>query len=48
MDIIDKLEAARATTLAYFDLPEDQLDRTYGPGKWSVRYILRTESGTAQ
>ena len=40
MDIIDKLEAARVTTIGYFDLADDQLDRTYGPGKWSVRFVL--------
>ena len=40
MDIIDKLEATRARTLAHFDLGDDMLARTYGPGKWSVRFIL--------
>jgi DinB superfamily len=40
MDIVTRLEAARDQTLSYFELSDDQLDRTYGPGKWSVRFIL--------
>ncbi len=40
MEIIDKLESTRARTLKHFDLGEEPLDRTYGPGKWSVRFIL--------
>jgi len=40
MDIIARLEEARKRTLPYFDLPEDHLTRTYGPGKWPVRAIL--------
>src|SRR4051812_38122858 len=40
MEIIDKLEATRARTLKYFDLGDDMLARTYGPGKWPVRFIL--------
>lgn len=40
MQIIDKLESTRARTLEHFDLPDDLLARTYGPGKWSVRFIL--------
>ena len=40
MDIITRLESTRDKTLAYFDLPAHQLDRSYGPGKWPVRFIL--------
>lgn len=40
MEIVRRLETARDRTLAYFDLAGDQLDRTYGPGKWPVRFIL--------
>ncbi len=40
MDIVTRLEAARARTLKYFELGDQQLGRTYGPGKWPVRFIL--------
>lgn len=40
MDIVTRLESARDRTLRYFDLQGEQLERTYGPGKWSVRFIL--------
>lgn len=40
MDIIARLEATRDRTLKYFDLKGESLDRTYGPGKWSVRFVL--------
>ena len=40
MDIVTRLERTRDRTLAYFDLPEEQLALTYGPGKWPVRFIL--------
>jgi hypothetical protein len=40
MQIIDELESTRARTLKCFDLPDDRLALTYGPGKWSVRFIL--------
>src|SRR5208283_4926054 len=40
MDIVTRLEAARNRTLSYFDLSDEQLDRNYGSGKWSVRFIL--------
>ena len=38
--LIGELEATRDETLRCFSLDEDELARTYGPGKWSVRYIL--------
>ena len=40
MDIIEALERTRAETLKYFDLPDADLEKRYGPGKWSVRYVL--------
>lgn len=40
MDIIDKLEDTRSRTLKYFELGDEMLGRSYGPGKWSVRFIL--------
>jgi hypothetical protein len=40
MQLIHELERTRAETLKYFELGEDALARTYGPGKWSARYVL--------
>ena len=40
MNIIEDLESTRSETLTYFELPQDELNQNYGPGKWSVRYIL--------
>jgi hypothetical protein len=40
MEIIQSLEATRDETLERFGLGEPELGRTYGPGKWSVRFIL--------
>jgi len=40
MDIVPRLEAARDRTLKYFELNNEQLARSYGPGKWPVRFIL--------
>ena len=40
MQLIRDLEATRDETLRYFDLGDDDLARVYGPGKWSVRYVL--------
>jgi DinB family protein len=40
MEIVTRLEAARIRTLKFYDLSEEQLDRTYAAGKWSVRFIL--------
>lgn len=40
MQLIRDLEATRDETLRYFGLGDVDLARTYGPGKWSVRYIL--------
>ena len=40
MQLITDLERTRDETLKYFSLADDDLERTYGPGKWSVRYLL--------
>ena len=40
MPIIQDLERTRDETLSYYTLGEADLQRSYGPGKWSVRYIL--------
>jgi hypothetical protein len=40
MDIITKLESTRERTLPYFKLSDKNLNRTYAPGKWSIRIIL--------
>jgi hypothetical protein len=40
MQLIQDLEATRDETLRCFTLGEQDLARTYGPGKWSVRFIL--------
>ena len=38
--LITQLESTRNETLKYFELSDASLDRTYGPGKWSVRFLL--------
>jgi hypothetical protein len=40
MDLIEALQGTRDETLKYFALGEDELARSYAPGKWSVRFIL--------
>jgi hypothetical protein len=40
VDIVTRLEAARDRTLAYFEVSEEQLARSYSPGKWTVRFLL--------
>jgi uncharacterized damage-inducible protein DinB len=40
MEIIDQLERTKSETLKYFDLADEDLRKNYGPGKWSVRYLL--------
>jgi hypothetical protein len=39
--LIADLERTRDETLRYFSLGEADLQRTYGPGKWSVGFVLR-------
>ena len=41
MQLIRDLESTRDETLRYFSLGDADLAKTYGPGKWSVRYILQ-------
>ena len=40
MSLIQDLQKTKNETLDYFVLGEPDLARTYGPGKWSVRFIL--------
>jgi len=40
MQLIRELEKTRDETLRYFALDPRDLARTYGPGKWSVRFLL--------
>jgi len=40
MDVIEQLKRTKAETLKYFDLADEDLQKNYGPGKWSVRYVL--------
>ena len=40
MRLIQDLEKTRDETLQYFSLAESDLTRVYGPGKWSVRFVL--------
>jgi hypothetical protein len=40
MQIIEALEATRDETLEHFRLGDRDLARSYGPGKWSIRFIL--------
>ena len=38
--LLRQLEDTRDETLGYFQLGDAELERTYAPGKWSVRYLL--------
>ena len=38
--LLADLKATRNETLTYYDLGDAELSRTYGSGKWSVRYLL--------
>jgi hypothetical protein len=40
MELIRDLETTRDESLKYFSLNQSGLMRTYGPGKWSVKYVL--------
>jgi DinB superfamily len=40
MNIVARLEASKDRTLTYFEMSDEQLASTYGPGKWPVRFIL--------
>jgi hypothetical protein len=39
-ELVRELESTRDETLAFFELRDERLDRSYGPGRWSVRYLL--------
>ena len=39
-DLIRDLEATRDETLGFYGLGEEALSSTYGPGKWSIRFLL--------
>ena len=38
--LIEQLETTRDQTLEFYTLGDNDLARTYGQGKWSVRFIL--------
>jgi hypothetical protein len=40
LQLIRELETTRDETLRCFSLDQGDLMRTYGPGKWSVRFVL--------
>lgn len=40
MEILRELDRTRDETLRYFGLTGPSLEATYGPGKWSVRFLL--------
>ena len=40
MDLVGELERTRRETLSCFELDDKQLQRRYGPAKWSVRELL--------
>lgn len=40
MDLIESLKLTLEETANYFDLPDEDLRKTYGNDKWSVRQIL--------
>ena len=40
MQILEDLARTRSETENFFSLDDTKLDKTYGPGKWSVRYLL--------
>lgn len=39
-EILELLIDTKSESIRYFDLPETELNKTYGEGKWSVRQIL--------
>jgi hypothetical protein len=40
MDMIERLEATKALTLNYYSLSNAELNQSYGPGKWTIKYLL--------
>lgn len=39
-ELLTLFKSTQEKTLHYYDLDEADLDKTYGPGKWSIRQIL--------
>ena len=40
MEIIELLKITKAKTVSFYDLPESEMYKSYGPGKWTIRQIL--------
>ena len=40
MEILEALDRTRDETIRYFGLSGSELEKTYGPDKWSVRFLL--------
>ncbi len=40
METIELLKITRDKTISFYDLPENDLQKSYGPGKWTIRQIL--------
>lgn len=40
METIELLKVTKAKTLSFYDLPEADLVKSYGLGKWTIRQIL--------
>ena len=40
MKLLQELDRTRDETLGYFSLGDEDLARSRGPGKWSVKYLL--------
>lgn len=40
MNLTTQLEHTKTETLVFFELEDDDLDKSYAKGKWTVRYIL--------
>lgn len=40
MTLLDQLTQTREQTLPFFDLSAADMERTYAPGKWTVRQLL--------
>jgi len=40
MDLIKQLEQTKTETIEFFALRDKDLNRSYAPGKWTIRFIL--------
>ncbi len=40
MELITKLTNTKERTLEFFELPDSDMGKTYGDGKWNIRQIL--------